>query len=437
MSITWRRDVIGWSLYDFANTIYSMNILSLYFKRWVVEDNGREGLYYDLAYALSMLAVALLMPALGAISDYYDKKKLFLFLFTITCCLSLGLIPVAASTFFMSALILFAISNLFYEGGMVFYNALLYSVAEGKGARLVSGLGVSLGYTGSIIGMILVSPFVTGGVFGWEVPGFTSGGKAASFLPTAVLFFVFSLPLFFWVKERKRGGTGPAIRMGQAYRNVWESLRATKKYPGVLRFLIADYFVEDSVTTVILNIGIFSSFVLGFTDADLSIFLIISTLSAMLGAYFIGMLIRRIRLKIMMQAIIIGWIVALVAFAAIEERWLIYLMGSLIGILLGGLWTVSRPYLAEMVPEAELGKFFGLYALSGRAAAIIGPVIWGLIVYFFSPGRPGGDYLSSELDLSAAAAAKMPYRLAVISLMFIMAVGLFIFRKVPQSEREA
>jgi len=142
-------------------------------------------------------------------------------------------------------------------------------------------------------------------------------------------------------------------------------------------------------------------------------------------------------LKIMLQSIIIGWIVALGAFAAIEERWLIYLMGSLIGILLGGLWTVSRPYLAEMVPEAELGKFFGLYALSGRAAAIIGPVIWGLIVYFFSPGRPGGDYLSSELDLSAAAAAKMPYRLAVISLMFMMAVGLFIFRKVPQSEREA
>ncbi|UCD95489.1 MAG: hypothetical protein JSU69_05405, partial [Candidatus Zixiibacteriota bacterium] len=60
-----RKEIVSWSLYDFANTIYSMNILSLYFKRWIVEDLGRDGLYYDIAYSLSMLLAGLVMPALG------------------------------------------------------------------------------------------------------------------------------------------------------------------------------------------------------------------------------------------------------------------------------------------------------------------------------------------------------------------------------------
>ena len=161
-----RKDVIGWSLYDFANTIFSMNILSLYFKRWVVEDLGRDGLYYDIAYSGSMLLVGLIMPALGALSDHSHKKKLFLFLFTITCCISIGLVALIPAPLFIPVIFMFAFSNFFYEGGMVFYNSLLYSVSGGNEARLVSGFGVAFGYTGSIIGMILVLPWVTGGIFG-------------------------------------------------------------------------------------------------------------------------------------------------------------------------------------------------------------------------------------------------------------------------------
>ncbi len=87
------RQVISWSMYDLANTIFSMNILSRYFKPWVVEDLGKDGLYYDIPYAASMLVAGLLMPALGALSDQSAKKKLFLLFFTVSCCLALGIIP--------------------------------------------------------------------------------------------------------------------------------------------------------------------------------------------------------------------------------------------------------------------------------------------------------------------------------------------------------
>ncbi|HHI03854.1 MAG TPA: MFS transporter [candidate division Zixibacteria bacterium] len=426
-----RRDVVGWSLYDFANTIYSMNILSLYFKRWVVEDLKYDGLYYDLSYSGSMLLAGLIMPALGAISDHTQKKKIFLFLFTFACCLSLGLIPIIPNSLIIAIVVVFGLSNFFYEGGLVFYNSLLYSVSDGKEARMVSGFGVALGYFGSIVGMILVLPFVTGEIYGLNISWLDGWGKAGSFIPSAILFFLFALPLFMSVREtgipagKKFGG------IKKAYHDVWEGIKDTKKYPGVLRFLIADYFFEDSVATVILNIGIFSSLVIGLSDSNINTFLIISTVSAMLGSYLIGRLSTRMNLKKFMSVVIWGWIFALTLFAFSENRAVIYALGSLIGVLLGGLWTLSRPLLAEMVPRHELGRFFGLYSLSGRSAAVVGPVMWGLLVFLFNPARPAGEFLSTFLNLSVEASAKLPYRIGVLSLVLIMAVGLFIFRRVP------
>ena len=87
-----------------------------------------------------------------------------------------------------------------------------------------------------------------------------------------------------------------------------------------------------------------------------------------------------------------------------------------------------------MVPENELGRFFGLYSLSGRAAAVVGPVVWGVLVYLFAPSRPLGSMVSGWLSLDNAAAVKMPYKIALFSLALMMAVGLYIFRKVPAAE---
>jgi UMF1 family MFS transporter len=430
--VIFRRDVISWSLYDFANTIYSMNILSLYFKRWVVEDLGKDGLYYDIAYSASMLLVGLIMPALGAISDHSYKKKLFLFLFTFLCCISVGLIPIVPISLFLLIIVIFGLSNFFYEGGMVFYNALLYSVSDGRQARLVSGFGVAVGYLGAVFGMIFVLPSVTGGIFGFAVPWFESGGKVAAFYPTAIFFFIFSLPIFIWVKETSLRTKTEKINIKRAYLDVWEGIKNTRKYPGVLRFLVADYFFEDAVATVILNMGIFSSVVIGFSDSNLTLFLIISTISAMLGSYMIGRFSQNASLKTMMAAIIWGWIAVLIMFIVLDNGIMIYFLGSLMGILLGGLWTVSRPLLGEMVPKGELGRFFGLYSLSGRAAAVLGPVVWGVTVYLFNPTRSLGRLLTNQFDLSYQASVKLPYRLAVISLALMMAVGLIIFRKLPE-----
>lgn len=427
----WRRDVVGWSLYDFANTIYSMNIVSLYLKRYIVEDLNYDDRYFDIPFATSMAIAALLLPALGALSDHSTKKKLFVLLFTITCCIAVGAMAIVPASLVFVTLVMFMIAQFCYEASMPFYNALLYSVSEGKQARYVSGIGVSFGYVGSILGMLLVLPFVTGSMFGLEL-GIAGWGKVGSFVPTALLFLLFTVPLMLWVHESPRH-LKKKISFAGAYRDVWDGLRQTRKYPGVLRFLIADYFIEDAVTTVILNIGLYSSVVLGLQDTQITTFLIISTASAVVSAFVIGKIAARWSLKSLMIIDVIGWIVALVAFVVIDSMTVVWILGSVVGILLGGLWTTSRPLLAELVPREELGRFFGLFSLSGRAAAVIGPLVWTAIVYLFQPTRPLGEWAMSAFEIESANAAHLPYKAGVLGLAVLMLAGLIIFRKVPHT----
>ncbi|MDH3889974.1 MAG: MFS transporter [candidate division Zixibacteria bacterium] len=426
-----RKDIVGWSLYDFANTIYSMNITSMYLKRYIVDDLGKDDRYFDIPFSLSMLLAALLLPALGAMSDHSAKKKIFLFLFTLTCCIAVGGMTFVPPGFIFVTIILFIAANFSYEAGMPFYNSLLYSVASGRRARLVSGIGVGVGYVGAILGIILVQPFVSGSVLGLDVPFIEGGGKVASFLPTALLFALFALPIFLWVKEAPVKSTAPKVSWKKAYKDVWDGLRQTKKYPGVLRFLVADYFFEDAVATVIVNISLYLSVVVGLAEDQISTFLIITPIAAVIGSFFIGKLAQIWSLKRLVNIIVYGWVIALILFVFVENMMFIWILGSIVGVLMGGLWTTTRPLLAELVPREELGRFFGLFSLSGRAAAFMAPLIWTTVVYFFQPDRILGQTTISIFGINDMDAAKLPYRVGVLSLSLMMIVGLYIFRRVP------
>lgn len=430
-----KKDILGWSLYDFANTIYSMNIVSLYLKRYIIEDLGKDDRYFDIPFSISMLLAALFLPALGAMSDHSTKKKIFLFLFTVTCCISIGLMAFIPANMIYLLLLIFIISNFTYEAGQPFYNSLLYSVADGKQARYISGVGVALGYVGSVLGMVIVLPFVTGSLFSWEIPFLEGGGKQASFIPTALLFMLFSIPIFLTVKE-KSYVIPKKIKFRQSYRDVWEGISQTKKYPGVLRFLIADYFFEDAVMTVIINIGVYCSVVIGLSESEITRFLIISTISAVFGSLAIGKIAQYVSLKKIITIIIYGWIGSLILFVLNESITVVWILGSVVGILMGGLWTTTRPFLAELVPKEELGRFFGLFSLSGRAAAIIGPLIWTTVVYWFNVTRIPGEKTASFFGVSLENFDKLPYKAGIISLTVMLIVGLFIFKKVPDTKRE-
>jgi UMF1 family MFS transporter len=203
----------------------------------------------------------------------------------------------------------------------------------------------------------------------------------------------------------------------------------------VLRFLVSDYFFEDAVTTVILNIGLYCSIVIGFSDTELTNFLIISTVSAVVGSFIIGHVASRVPLKTALGVIVWGWVTALITFVVTDNRFVIWILGSVVGVLLGGLWTTSRPLLGELVPKNELGRFYGLFALSGRAAAVVGPLVWTTIVYFFNTERTLGKLAAESFHVSPESFRTVPYKAGVLGLVVMMLIGLYIYRKVPHPEQ--
>ncbi len=435
-----RRAIAGWAIYDFANTIFSMNIVTMYFAQWLVVDNKMEDIYYGISYAASMLLVAITMPALGAISDAKGKRLPFLLVLTSGCILTtfvLGITSnvvtdVAAKVFL--ALILFAFANYCFEGGLVFYNALLPQISTPKSIGKVSGWGVALGYVGAILGLLLVKPFVEGHVFGFKLP-LTQGGRQNAFIPTALFFLLFSLPIFLWVKE-KAPQIPEKIKIKEAFRRVWEGISNTKKFPGVLMFLLSYYFFADAIATITIFMAVYAQVVMGFPDSVKIWFFIVATTFAVIGSFLCGYVTDLIGPKKTLVFVVLGWIFSLLVIMLTVDKTVFWIMGPLIGICLGSTWTSSRPLLTGLVSKDTLGQFFGLYALSGKVAAVVGPLLWGAAVLYFKADNPIVQNVGSLLEsfgvtLSPQVISTIQYRFAVGILILMMVIGFVILLKVP------
>ncbi|MBN2001370.1 MFS transporter [candidate division KSB1 bacterium] len=419
------RATISWILYDFANTAYSMNIVTLYFATWITMDLGQNDSLFTLLNSLSMIPVALTMPVLGDWSDYKGKKLLSLFVLTLVCILgvlSLGLIGFLDSLDKLIPLIcvVFIISNYSYQGGLVFYNALMPSVSTTRTIGRVSGYGTALGYFGAVAGLIVARLFVEGHFFGVSVPYINAGGSKAAFLPTAILFLVFAIPIFIFVKEPALRATEDSFwRIKESYGKVTRTLFDTKKYPGLLRFLFGRLLYEDSMQTVIMIMGLYLQKVVGFTLGETQIFLMLVIPFAIIGSALCGILTDHYGPHKMLIGVIIIWICTLVGVLLSSGKDIFWLWGGIVGALLGSTQTAARPLLISLVPQHKLGEFFGLYSLSGKVAAVIGPLVWSIVIFGFS-----------------GFGVVVKYKAAVISLTLIMAASLFVLIKVPDLHKK-
>jgi UMF1 family MFS transporter len=445
------RGALSWALYDFANTIFSMNVLTMYLAQWVIVDRGVESFWYSLANSLSMVVVAVTLPVLGTLADGAPGGRVrWLLGFTVAAVGGTALIGVAAAGppdtgTVVAALAAFALANTAFQGSLVFYNALLPRVSTPATIGWISGFGVALGYAGSIAGLLLVKPFVD------------AGGRAAAFLPTALLYALFALPLFLRFPPWGRAGTAGApaeglvtdtgastgtrvadparssagrgadsgiappppfpARLRAAAAEVLEALRDTKRHPGVRRFLVANWLFVDAISTVILFMAVYAQEVMGMPDSVKIPFFILSTSGAIVGSLAAGRAADRLGPKRVLGWILVGWSVTLALVALTAAPVIFWGAGVVIGICLGGTWTTSRALLARLTPEAAHGRFFGLYALSDKAAAVLGPLLWGVIVWVAAPMGPAR------------------YRLAVLVLVGFILAGWWMLRGVPEAPR--
>ncbi|MFL5622928.1 MAG: MFS transporter [Gemmatimonadaceae bacterium] len=451
------RERLSWALYDFANTVFSMNIATLYFAAWLVADLGHSNTLYATVNGIASALVVLSIPVFGAISDATQRRKPWVVGFTLIACFSTvvmaalaqfglpmvgeGVTSVAATSQFLSpgialfgVLAAFTIANYTYQGAQPFYNAMMPELVPVDHRGRISGMGTAFGYIGSITGVILTFPFFTGQmpIIG-KVPDriveflrnaipFTShGGRVSTFVPTAVLFLLFSLPLFIFCRDHNvlRGKKRVAWR--EAFRDVRHTLDEAKKYPGTLRFIVTSFLYQDAMGTIIANMALYAIFAMGFVKGSEATLFVILTVPAVIGSYAIGKLVDRFGPKRTLSWVLTAWIVLLLSMIVAPSRSVFWIVGACIGLIYGGVATAERPLLLSLVPDVEAGRFFSLMVLSSRAAAVVGPFIWALAV----------DGLTSSMGVGFA------YRAGVFTVAIGMALALWILRLVPDNFRQS
>lgn len=406
-----RTKIFTWSLYDFANTIFSMNVVSLYFPLMIKNNYGGADIDLSLARSSAMILVALTMPLAGVIADRFGRRMPLLIAFTITCCLATILLGRGQSMFLQLAI--FAVAVYCYQGALVFYNAVLTQVAGGGKIGRVSGYGVSLGYIGTIFGLIVI--------------GSLAGPRCyqQAFMLTAILFFIFAVPFFVSVKDEFPRPVKGIIRTSiDSLKRIADVYRNARSRPGILRLLLGRFFVVEALETIIFFMAVYLKEGVGFSDdtvvlgglSEITVFLIIVTVFTAAGSFVWGFVAERFGPRNSLLGTVILWMITLLGIIFFTDRVLLIIFGSLAGISLGGVWTTERPLLINLVgDDKKLAGYFGLFALSGRMAAVIGPVIWGLIV------------------LSFDSFGAIKYRFAVMSVLIMMIIGFLILRKVPDA----
>lgn len=442
----------SWALYDFANTIFSMNIASLYFTVWLVSDLGATNTTSATANAIASILVVLAIPYLGALSDARRRRKPWVVGFTLLSVIALCAMGYLGQTMLpligeavdaprtvspdwtvsgaglYAVLAAFIVSSFAYQAAQPFYNAMMPELVPPEEQGRLSGFGTAIGYVGSIVGVMLVAPFFNGALpmvgklsagtmsFLHSVFPFTShGGRVSAFVPTAVLFLLFSLPLFIFCRDHNPAPKGTPIDWKKAFRDVGQTIRDAKQHPGALRFIIASFVYQDAIGTIVGFMTLYAVKAVGFDKgSEVTLFLVL-TVPSIFGSYIYGHLVDRFGAKRSLMATLILWIVLLAVMIVVPGKQAFWLVGLAIGLNFGGVPTAERPVLLSLVPDVEAGRYFSLMLLSSRAAAILGPLVWGITV----------DGLESSLGTAIA------YRAAVMTVAVMFVVAAFILRGVP------
>lgn len=402
-----------------------MNVISLYLPLWVASTFSRGEVWYGFGYSASMLAVAVASPFVGKRGETSGHKLPLLF-FSLAAVLMTAFIGTASRL--GTVLVLFATANFAYQLALVSYNALLPSVAGPAERGRVSGLGVALGYVGSFLGMYLVYPFVDRSQFAalpdalqrlvntLTVQAMTAGNgvlRENAFIPTAVLFGLFSIPLFLFVRERR---VPPEEDAGGA---VWDTLREILRTPDLRWFYLGTFLYMDAVHTVYIVMATYGKLAVGLGDGQIIVVMSIAIGTAIAGSFVYGALTDRAGSRIAILTVIANWIIALaVAIGAVGFRSFL-VVAILAGIGMGGVEVVTRVALLRLVGEERSGRFFGFFNFTGKASSIVGPQIWG----------------ATLLALESAGAPR--YRVAVGALLLLTVAGLFVMRLVRFDEPRA
>ncbi len=380
MKQTWLKRALPWAFYDWANSAFATTVMAGFvplFNKAFWSSGATEttsSFRLGVANSTAGIIVALLAPILGAIADRGGARKRFLLFFaTLGVAMTVGL-HFAAEGQWALALTLFALASIGFSGGNVFYDSLLVNVADRDKLDVVSALGYGLGYVGGGLLFALNVFMVTRP----EVFGFSDVNQAVrwSFLTVALWWAVFTIPLLLFVPEARlknqSSSLATAVRDGLIQlRNTFHEIRRLKT---VFTFLIGYWLYIDGVDTVI-RMAVDYGASLKLPGNSLILALLVTQFVGFPAAIVFGKVGEKlgartgilIGLGVYAGVCVFGYFMTTVAH--------FYALAVTVGLVQGGVQSLSRSLFARLIPPDKAGEFFGFYNMLGKFAVIIGPVL--------------------------------------------------------------
>lgn len=385
-----------WASYDWASSPFFAVIITFvfaaYFTEAVAPDPVSGTAWWGWAMTSSAILIALASPVLGAIADAGGRRKPWLLLYTlVSAAATAALWWVAPSpAWVLGGLALIVLANTALEIGQAFYNAMLPDLAPESHVGRWSGWGWGLGYVAGIVALVLL-------LFGFiqvATPPFGLDKAAAEHVRiagplVAVWFLVFSLPLFLVTPDRRHGGLamGEAVRAGLAM--LRQTFREVRHYREIVKFLVARLIYNDGLNTLFAFGGIYAAGTFAMDTSEIILFGIGLNITAGLGAFAFAWLDDRLGSKptilISLAGLLLFGTIALIA----TQKATFWAVGLAVGTFVGPAQSASRTLMARLAPADKRTEMFGLYALTGKVTAFLGPFLFGTATLVFGTQRAG------------------------------------------------
>lgn len=413
------REMLAWASYDWANSAFSTTVITalfpIFFKaHWSKgSDVAMSTAQLGFSHSIVSFVLALLAPVFGALADRGSGKKLMLFTFTFLGIIGTALFPAVAAGDWPTAILLFMVANIGFMGANTFYDALLCNVATKDKLEFVSAFGFALGYLGG--GLLFLFNVVT--ITKPEWFGFADKTQATrfAFFSVAVWWAIFSIPTFLFVPENRPGAKarekapfGQVIRAGAM--QLWKTLHELRKHKYLGLFLLAYFFYIDGVNTII-KMSVDYGMAIGFKPEGLILAILIVQFVGFPATLVFGWVAGKIGAKRSLFICISVYTMGTVWAYFMTKEYEFYVLAVMIGLVQGGIQSISRAVFARMIPQDQSGEFFGFYNMLGKFSAVLGPLLIAVVSLISRDPRD-----------------------AILSVIVLFLIGAAILVKVPVAE---
>ena len=362
-----RKSVVAWIIYDIANTLFYAGVVGLILPLWIAKTHPGGDKEYSIAIQIAMIIIIIAAPLIGTLMDQVRQKKTYLLIFTGISII--GTMFLITTQNFIITLMIFTISFVFLNFAGIIYNSLLKNITSTNNRGLIGGLGIAIGYIGSLI-VVLGSLLLNQNQENYSI----------LFPLLALCILITTIPMGLFFKETNIVNATIINSFANGIKELFQSLVNLKSNKNLLWFFISRLTYMIGIMMASTYISFYGIETIGLDTTSMQIIFLLGIIASIPGAFFWGIISDIIKPWKTILILLIGWVLIYLAIALLPivdlPKYYWWIFTIITGFFYGGIWAADRPLAIQLSNPKEISTTFGIYTLVARIAFLIGSFIW-------------------------------------------------------------